>query len=246
MYAPQPPRALAAGSSVALVGAIFAALLFGLSVRPIVEGSAPLISLDFTTPPPPPPEQPKPREPHARKPAAKHEASPQNVRNQATPVVAPPVVQPLIPPPPVVTAPKAGIGAAANNGAANRPGPGQGAGGIGNGLGGGGRGGEGDGDGDGDSVVGPERIGGSLHYSDLPEGVLAPGEEATVEVLETIEADGRVSHCRAERSSGYRVLDNLACQLILQRFRYRPALDEAGRPVRSQEEHAETWTARER
>src|SRR4051812_14299326 len=108
MYTPQPPRALAAGSSLAIVTAIMALLMFGLGIRPIVERPASLISLDFTAPPPQPrpTEQPRPREPHARKPAPKHEASPRNVRNQATPVVVPPVVHPLIPPPPVVTAPK--------------------------------------------------------------------------------------------------------------------------------------------
>jgi len=228
------------------VGTIFALLILGLNVPRAVEQASRLVSLDLNEPPPPPPPVEKPpKQPHARKPAPKHEASPENTRNEATAVVVPPV-RPIVPPPPVVTAPKPGPGAAANNGAANRPGPGQGAGGIGNGTGGGGLGGDGHGDGDGDSVEGPRRTAGSLHYSDLPEGVLAPGEEATVAVIDTIEADGHVSHCKVERSSGYPVLDRLACQLNMERYRYRPARDEDGRPVWSREAHTETWTARER
>ena len=225
---------------------MIALLWLSLNVRPLVQRSISLISLNLSKPPPQarPTERPA-RQPHARKPAPTHEASAENARNKATAVVVPPV-PPIKPPPPVVTAPKAGIGAAADNGAANRPGPGQGAGGFGNGTGGGDLGGDGHGDGDGDSVEGPRRIAGSLHYSDLPEGVLAPGEEATVAVIDTIEADGHVSHCKVERSSGYPALDRLACQLNVERYRYRPARDEDGRPVWSREAHTETWTARER
>ncbi|MGZ3199782.1 MAG: energy transducer TonB [Croceibacterium sp.] len=243
MYDPHPPRTLSAAASVVIVALMGALLMFGLTVQQTIQRQVPLISLNFTPPEPRPTERPKlPEVRHARKPAPKHEASPRNMRNQAIAVVAPPV-RPIIVPPPVVTAPQAGIGAAANTGASNRPGPGQGAGGVGNGNGGGGLGGEGEGDGD--SVVGPERIQGSLHYSDLPEGVLAPGQEATVEVIDRVEADGHVSRCRVEHSSGYRVLDNLACRLIEQRYRYRPARDSDGRAVWSLEAHSETWIARD-
>jgi protein TonB len=244
-YVSRPPRALAAGTSLVAVGTIFALLLLSLNIPRAIEQASRLVSLDLDEPPPPPPAERPARQRHARKPAPKHAASPENTRNKATAVVVPPVAR-IVPPPPVVSAPKAGPGAAADNGAANRPGPGQGAGGIGNGTGGGGHGGDGHGDGDGDSVEGPRRIAGSLHYSDLPEGVLAPGQEATVSVIDTVEADGHVSHCKVEHSSGYPGLDRLACQLNVERYRYRPARDENGRPVWSREEHSETWTARER
>jgi protein TonB len=181
---------------------------------------------------------------HVDKPAPKHEASPRNLRNQATQVVAP-LVRPLIVPPPVVTAPQAGIGSAANTGASALPGPGQGAGGVGNGNGGGGLGGEGNGAGDGEPVVGPRHTHGELRYGDLPEGVLAPGQEATVEVLYWVNPDGRASQCRAERSSGYPVLDQLACNLIVERFRFRPAKDKRGKPVRAGVIENHTWVARD-
>jgi protein TonB len=231
---------------MAIVGAIFALLLLGSSVRPATEGALRLVSVDLGEPPPPPrAAERKAQVPHARTPAPRHEASPRNVRNQATAVVAPPPRLP-VPPPLVVAASQAGVGAAANNGAASRPGPGQGAGGIGNGLGGGGLGGEGNGDGDGDAVVGPRQTGGKLKYQDLPEGVLALGQEGTVGVLFAVEADGHANHCRIEHSSGYPALDGLACRLIEQRFRFQPAKDRFGRSVRSWVEESHTWVARER
>jgi protein TonB len=244
MYAWHPPRALSAASSLAIVGLIAALLMFGLGVRQVVQQSLPLISMTIAPEPEPTP-PPKPAEVrHADKPAPKHDASPRNLRNQATQVVAP-QVRPIVIPPPVVTAPQQGAGFAANTGASSLPGPGQGAGGVGNGTGGGGRGGEGAGSGDGQPVVGPRRTHGELRYGDLPEGVLAPGQEATVEVLYWVGPDGRASQCRAERSSGYPVLDKLACSLIVERFRFRPAKDKHGRPVRAGVIENHTWVARD-
>jgi protein TonB len=245
MYAPHPPRTLAGGSSVAIVALTIALLVLGLRVEPLAQARFGLVSVDLTEPPPPREFERKAPKPHARKPAPKHEASPRNVRNQATAVVAPPPRLPLTPPPPVTTAPQAGVGAAANNGAANRPGPGQGAGGTGNGLGGGGLGGEGNGDGDGEAVVGPRRIAGKMSYRDLPEGLLPLGEEAAVEVVFAVDPDGSASQCRVEHSSGYGALDGLACRLIEQRFRFKPAKNRNGRPVRSWVEETHTWVARE-
>jgi len=244
MYAWHPPRALSAVSSVAIVALIGALLVLALRVQQVIGQSTSLISMTFS-PQPQPAERPKPPQVrHLDRPAPKHEASPRNLRNQATQVVAPPV-RPRIVPPPVVAAQQAGIGSAPSNGASASPGPGQGAGGIGNGTGGGGLGGEGNGTGDGEPVVGPRRTKGDLHYGDLPEGVLAPGQEATVEVLYWVGPDGRASQCRAEHGSGYPVLDRLACSLIEQRFRFRPAKDKHGKPVRAGVIENHTWVARD-
>ena len=242
MYAWHPPRALSAASSVAIVALIGVLLLLGLRAQQVIRQSPSPISLTLS-PQPQPTERPKPPEArHVDKPAPKHEASPRNFRNEATQVVVSPVQPPIVPPP-VVTAPQAGIGSASNTGASTLPGPGQGAGGIGSGNGGGGLGGEGNGVGDGEPVVGPRRTRGELRYGDLPEGVLAPGEEATVEVLYWVNPDGRASQCRAERSSGYPVLDRLVCSLIVERFRFRPAKDTHGKPVRAGVIENHTWVA---
>ncbi|MEO6152806.1 MAG: energy transducer TonB [Croceibacterium sp.] len=201
--------------------------------------SQPLTSITFRPPHPPPPPLPTPPPPHHAAHKAKEKAAPQNIKKQATAIVAPPVIQPLIPPPPVVVATQAGVGAASNTGASAGRGPGQGVGGAGNGLGGGGGGDSGDGDED--AVVGPRQIRGKLAYEDLPLGVLALGQKASVQVRFTVNVDGSTSNCHAVRPSGVATVDELVCRLIMQRFTYRPARDADGRPVRVEVMEWHTW-----
>jgi periplasmic protein TonB len=232
---------LSAASALAIVASIAAMLFFGLATARIAPAPTQLVAIDVAPPRPQPTERPKPQVRASRKSAPKGKPSPPNLRNKATQVVAQRVPL-LIEPPPIVAATEAGIGSAANTGASDRIGPGRGAGGIGDGDGGGGLGGDGDGDGGGGrAVVGPKQIKGRLGYDDLPAGLLAFGQEASVEVLYTVHPDGRVSHCRAVRSSGISMLDAVACQLIEKRFRFRPARDRAGKPVRADVIETHTW-----
>lgn len=224
---------LAAFATVLLIAVM---LVFGLRVVYLAPISETLVSIGFL------PEKPPDRKPQVQvRPSptrvARHEASPPNLRNKATPIVALPVT-PLIVPPPVVTATQAGIGQAASAGAADTPGPGQGAGGVGNGGGGDGDGGDGDGGG---AVVGPRRTKGRLSFGDLPEELLPAGSTGKVEVVYRVNIDGRVSNCRAERSSGIPALDQLTCRLIEQRFRFRPARDRRGRSVPSMIIESHSW-----
>jgi periplasmic protein TonB len=241
VYVSRPPRASAATASLTIVALLALVLVFGLGGERGAIAPGTLVAFELSPPRPHPTEEPKPRIRPSKSSAAKRKASPRNVRNKATQVVAPrnPL---LIVPPPIVTAPQAGVGSAANTGASDRPGPGRGAGGIGSGDGGGGNGGDGEGAGDGGgAVVGPRRLHGRLAYDDLPMGVLRLGEEATVEVRYTVNPDGRASKCRAVRSSGYSLLDTLACQLIEKRFRFRPARNRSGRPVAADIVESHTW-----
>jgi protein TonB len=188
------------------------------------------------------PKQPKPPPPkHTQSSAPKGSPSPRNLRNKATPVFAP-KLPPLIVPPPIVTATQPALGNAPQSGASDLPGPGQGAGGFGNGLGGGGEGGDGEGDG---IATGPRQTKGRLSFKDLPDGLLAPGEERRVGVRYFVNVDGSVSGCRVDEPSGLPQLDVLACRLIEHRFRYRPARDRAGHPVRSTIVEAHTWFSKE-
>jgi protein TonB len=237
MYAPPRQRTASALASAALVAGIGALLLSGLDAAPIAAGRAALVAIDLLPPRPTPTPTPTPPPPAAKS-APKGDPGKRNLRNKATQIVAvkPPIL--ILPPPPVVVATTpANTGNATQSGMSDRPGPGQGAGGYGNGLGGGGDGGEGDGV----AVVGPRRIRGRLSFDDLPDGVLYPGERATVAVLYTVEADGRVTGCRAQRSSGHRDLDALTCRLIERRFVYRPARDRYGRNVASTVGENHTW-----
>ena len=243
MYVSQPPRAVSAALSASLTAAIVALLVFGFAVTRAPVAAPGLLAIDLAEPPPPPKPEQRPEKRRAEKAAPKDEAGERNLRNKATAVVAPPVV-PLIVPPPVLTARQADAGSAVQTGASTLPGPGRGAGNYGDGLGGGGTGGEGDGSGDGEAVVGPRRTSGRMSFGDVPEGVLAEGEEAAVTVIFAVNADGRVSDCRIDRPSGYSAIDGLTCRLIEQRFRYRPARDRNGRPVRSHVRETHTWYGR--
>lgn len=237
MYAsPSPSERLAtAAGSVAVVALVGYALVTGLSVpvRILAEQAMPVLALN--APPPPPPERRQPPEPVKKAERMKGDASPRNLRNVATPVVAPPKTLPVKPP--VIATLVPNIGAAASNGASDRPGPGQGAGGTGNGFGGGG---DGAGDGDGDDTP-PRQIRGRLGFSDMPAALRAEGIERTVEVRYAVNVDGRVSNCSVTRSSGSAELDATTCRLIEDRFRYRPSLDSDGRPVRSIVEQQHSW-----
>ena len=243
---PGTSRAERVGSATAAllsVAALAALVFFGLRVDLLPRVSDSLVSVTFEPERKQPPRPPRAEARKARTSAPKDEASPRNLRNQATPVVALPVPI-LLPPPPVVTAPLAGDGKAANTGATLLPGPGQGAGGFGDGFGGGGQGGDGNGDGGGErAVIGPRRIGGKLSMNDLPDGLLPPGVEVAVSVLYRVGPDGRVSNCLVDRSSGIAALDGLACRLIEQRFRFRPARGRSGRPVASRVIETHSWYA---
>ena len=240
MYASHNNRAASALASTAIVAGIGAMLVFGLQAGRVEQVTQALVAIDLLPPQPSPTPSPTPPPRKSEKSAPKGDPGERNLKNEATQIVAikPPIL--ILPPPPVVVATTpANVGNATQSGASDRAGAGQGAGGFGNGRGGGGNGG--DGDGDGDAETGPKRLRGHLSFEDLPEGVLFEGQTAQVEVRYTVETDGSVTGCRAIRSSGFALIDSAACRLIERRYRYRPALNRAGRPVRSIVEENHTW-----
>jgi len=240
MYASQANRPASALASGAIVAGIGAMLFMGLQAGQVVEAAQSLVAIDLKSPPPTPRPTPPPPKP-STKAAPKGDPGQRNLKNKATQIVAvkPPIV--IVKPPPVVVATTpANTGNATQSGMSDRPGPGQGAGDYGSGLGGGGTGGDGGG-----AVTGPRRIRGRLAFDDLPDGYLEEGDMASVEVRYTVETSGRVTGCRAIRSSGYPAIDAAACRLIERRFFYRPALDRAGRPVRSVVGESHTWVVNE-
>ena len=214
----------------AIAAAVLPALLVWLLVVALAPRWSPLpdhaLKLFGIVPPPPPIGHVAP--PTTRGHRVKDSPAPPNLRAVATPIVAPTPIVAVPVPPPVVTAPVANVGAAPTSGAAEIAGPGTGAGGEGNGTGGGGNG-----DGGGRDDTPPRQIKGRLRYADLPRTDDEASPSGTVWVKYLVEVDGRVPECRVTRSSGNRMLDETTCRLIIERFRFRPALDEDGRPVPS-------------
>lgn len=228
-YASDPhDRWKGAAAAIGVQAAIGFLLVSGLAAR-FPQAASEGLKLFRVAPIPPLPAPPPPVPPRVRTDRPEGRASPPDLRNQATQLVAPPPVIPLVVPPPVIAADKAGVGAARNTGAADIPGPGTGAGGVGDGTG---SGGAGDGDGGGGGSP-PEWRSGRIRDRDFPRGLGEAGVQGAVAVRYDVGVDGRVSNCRIDQSSGSRALDETTCRLITERFRFRPARDAGGRPVRS-------------
>ncbi|GAA0727809.1 energy transducer TonB [Sphingomonas japonica] len=238
-YAPSPAdRIKSAALAVALTGLAGWALVAGLGIdvqRAVADSLATFTVLPEAVPPPveqPPPDPVESAEPEG-------EAAPPNLRSQATPIVAPPPPIPIRLPPPVVTAPVAGTGSDASQGAADIPGPGTGAGGSGDGTG---SGGSGDGSGGGGRAeIPPRQIAGAISSREIARALPDQAFRGTVSVWFDVEADGRVSDCGIDRSSGNRAYDALICRLIRQRFRFDPARDAQGRAVPSTIVEDHSW-----
>ncbi len=229
-----PNRIIGVLGASAIVAALAFVLLVGLPVHEhrheqtavtLLDIPARLLQL-------PRPMRPADRSRHNRAPS---QSSPRNLRNKATPVLAPPpVILPVVPSP-VVAASNPSTGSASSNGASDHVGPGQGAGGAGAGTGSGGQG-----DGDGDGYTPPRQIKGRLRIGDLPPE-LRDGIGRTVMVRYDIDTTGRVTSCEITASSGNADLDAETCQLIQQRFRFRPERDPTGEPVPTTIEESHHW-----
>ena len=226
--ADRPDQAKAVAAVVAVHVALAAAIITGLNVQMVTHAVEVLKTFDIRQPPPPPPEPPPPPKPKP-KPARLEEGAAGKKANP-TPVVAP---KPRIPvQSPIPAAPIAGIGSAPRSGAATS-GTGTGAGGSGNGLGGGGNGDY--------SRFTPARLVRNLtrgDYRGLTGGRLPQGAAM---VALRVEPNGLPSNCRIVRSSGDSSVDAGLCPLIVVRLRFRPALNDQGRPIPYQLQYVATW-----
>jgi protein TonB len=187
-----------------------------------------LIDVSIEPPPPPIVEVPLDQEKPKEKEGA---ASPENIKSTATPVSAPKPRIELPVPPPMPVAEKPNTDADPTQGAAPRVGPGTGAGGIGTGTGSGGSG-SGTGGGGGGVAVRPVMITPTLTARDYPREVTRRWPRgARVFVRFQIDVAGRPFNCNVDRSSGDAGVDQWTCSLVLSKIRFRPALDDRGRPT---------------
>ncbi|GAA4777766.1 hypothetical protein GCM10023219_27290 [Stakelama sediminis] len=209
--------------SCAIVAMLGFVLLAGL--RPSILRHIQPSLATFEVPPSPPP-PPVTRAPIRAKPDPGR-AAPLAKKALASPVVAPkPIVR--IPPRPIETVPPvAASGESPVSGASDMADRGTGGGGEGSGTGSGG-GGNGDGGG---IAMRAEKIAGEIRNRDYPRAASRAGASGNVIVQFTVGTDGRPHGCRTAVSSGNAALDTTTCRLIEQRFRYRPAVNGAGKPV---------------
>ncbi|GGE08998.1 hypothetical protein GCM10011529_14270 [Polymorphobacter glacialis] len=209
------------------------ALFIGLSAgrpmivpEPVILPISPIAAPPEPTPPPPPkPTAPRPRSTTAA-------PAPKSI---PTIFVAPPPIIPILILPPITAAPIAGDGAAPTAGAAAT---GEG---LGNGEPGPGRGDGDAGDGDGGGGTPPRWLRGRIRDSDYPRAAVMAELQGALVARYHVGTNGRVTACDIIESSGNALLDETTCNLVMERFRYRPALDEAGRPVVSMVYEDHRW-----
>ena len=221
-------QAKAITAVVAVHLALAFVILTGLNVRSMSEAVERLKTFNLQQPPPPLPPPPPHRRPQE---AMKKPEGVTAKRAEPSPVVAPP---PRIPAPsPLPAAKFAGSGSASTSGASTA-GNGTGAGGSGTGVGGGGYGDT--------SRFTPAQLVRNLtrgDYRSIAQGRL-PSGRAMVSLR--VEPSGVPSNCRVVRSSGDAGVDSSLCPLIEARLRFRPALDDQGRPIPYELQYVATWS----
>jgi TonB family protein len=70
-----------------------------------------------------------------------------------------------------------------------------------------------------------------LTADDYPANAALWHQRGYVTVSFAIRADGRASDCKVLRPSGYPLLDEIPCRLLMKRARFSPAKDGNGAPV---------------
>jgi protein TonB len=227
---PPGDRAISLAFAALVQAALGLALLSGFRIE--LAGSRDAVErlIEIGLPPPPPIVQAQPAR-HEPKHAVQHAAAapkgmsaPPGGSPGPVPAHSSPSVRPVVAVQP--SAPSSGGGAGS--------GPA-----VGSGSGGGaGEQGYGVGEDGGTDLV---QIAGEILPRDYPRHLGDAGIGGTVSGVFTVEVNGRVSNCRVTRSSGVPELDTLTCRLMEKRFRFRPATDRLGRPVRDQVEWDHEW-----
>jgi protein TonB len=88
-----------------------------------------------------------------------------------------------------------------------------------------------------------EQIAGEIRSSDYPRDLYTQGIGGRVDFRFTVGSSGRVTDCSITRTSGSAELDTITCRLVIQRFRFRPSTDSAGRPIAEEADGEHVWSA---
>lgn len=73
---------------------------------------------------------------------------------------------------------------------------------------------------------------GAFIFKKYPARALAAGEQGDVEFRAAYNKHGYVLDCEVTRSSGYRLLDNETCEIVVRHARFKPALLNQGKARR--------------
>ena len=228
---PDRSRKLLIALAVALLhvlAILFLARAFAPGLLPdVVERSLSAVAFEVSTDPPPPPVEQTPIPDEGGSGEAGERATPKEV------IAAEPKVPRKAPP-----APRASSTGSQNRSGGADAGSGTGAGGsgtgTGSGRGGGGRGGY--------FVTKPVKIAGDITSArDYPRETrdLRNGQSVAIDIR--VGVDGSPTGCRVVRSSPDPAADQITCELAMQRFRFKPAMDPDGDPVVSTFRWYQRW-----
>jgi TonB family protein len=82
----------------------------------------------------------------------------------------------------------------------------------------------------GSSAVAGEKLRPIFSYEDYPPEALRQRWQGTVVTELTVATNGFPKACRVTKSSGYKILDDKTCELLITRAKFLPAKDEQGNP----------------
>jgi TonB family protein len=68
---------------------------------------------------------------------------------------------------------------------------------------------------------------------DYPSEALKENQEGKAQFLLFVDEQGKIPACYVLQPSGIPALDGMGCQVIRQRAKFKPAIDTAGKPIRS-------------
>jgi TonB family protein len=80
------------------------------------------------------------------------------------------------------------------------------------------------------SALRAEKLKPIFTYEDYPRQALRQGWQGTVVTELTVGTNGFPTACRVTKSSGYKILDDRTCELLMTRAKFIPAKDEQGNP----------------
>lgn len=87
----------------------------------------------------------------------------------------------------------------------------------------------------------PVHRSGTITNDDYPTSALRERAEGVSAIDLQIGADGRVTGCKVEASSGNAALDSTACSLAQRRFRFTPATNAKGQNVPGRASRSVNW-----
>jgi TonB family protein len=85
-------------------------------------------------------------------------------------------------------------------------------------------------------------VDGGISHDDYPAQAVRDGLEGRVVIGFEVDQQGGVQNAFVAESSGHGVLDEAACAVIGQRFKFEPARDQTGNPVVEHRRQTVAWT----